>query len=353
MAIDSWGRLRRAGLAALWLLPCACDSSGTVAGSVDAGVEAAAPSGDAATARDAGDEPAVVTPDAPRALLRIAHASPDCPALDVCIAPHGTGMFQGPLLAHDAAALVGDAGLPDDAGAIGLTYAQVSAYVPVDPGPYDVRLVAAGAPSCDTPLSTAGGEVTDAGHPADAGARGSADWTDLPAIANDTSTTLLVAGDLLPSGSDAPLGVTMMTDDAVLTTGAVVLRAINAVPSAAAIDLGFGPGAGADAGWLPLFTGVTFGGAGGSPGPGEGTLDANGYLPTAPLSAQTVIARTSGDASAETATASNVAIDPGSIATFFAIGGNTGDAAQPPSLLLCIDNRPVAWILADCSVAQP
>jgi hypothetical protein len=46
-----------------------------------------------------------------------------------------------------------------------------------------------------------------------------------------------------------------------------------------------------------------------------------------------------------------VEIDLGSIATIIAIGGKTGDSANPPALLLCIDNTPSGGLLSDCSVA--
>ena len=94
--------------------------------------------------------------------LRIAHVSPDMPPIDVCVALHGTGSYQGPLIGQLAATNAGDAGedaegggADDDAGLPGVSYAQVSAYLPLDPGDYDVRIVAAGASSCDA--STAGG----------------------------------------------------------------------------------------------------------------------------------------------------------------------------------------------------
>jgi Domain of unknown function (DUF4397) len=279
------------------------------------------------------DAPSEVAVQGPQAFLRIADTSPDAPPLDVCVAPHGTATFQGPLVGQLAGGGVesaaGDAGTDTDAATPGVTYPQVSAYVALTPGGYDVRIVAAGAPSCDAPLVS--------------------DWTSLPPMADDTSTTLLVAGDFLQARGDAPLTVTMLTDDQVLAGGAVSLRAINAMPSQAALDFGLGTGSA----WEPLLTDVTFAAASSQTASGEGTVDANGYTPIAPLLAQAVSARASSspDGGTDVAAAMDVEIDLGSIATIIAIGGKTGDSANPPALLLCIDNTPSGGLLSDCSVA--
>jgi hypothetical protein len=385
------------GSVALAAAACSSRSNGGAPPENDAGDDVTTPP-PATDAGDAGDASAVDA-SPPQTFLRVAHASPDAPAFDLCVAPHGTTTFQGPLIGLFAAGLRGDAGPLPEAGPTGVSFGQVSAYLPLAPGQYDVRLVPAGGGSCTEALvrvrpldvSDGGGEAgegPEAGPPTDAatdaadaspsdaalvdatvdaGAEGASpgeagvdgaiaapDWTDLPTLAFDVYTTLLVAGDLSPTGSDAPLTAAMMTDDAVLTGGAVVLRAINAVPSAPSLDFGLGPGSGADAGWLPLLTDVRFGAASTQAGPGEGALDANGYLPIAPLNGQTVAARaSSSDASADVAVAGSVTVDLGSIATVIAIGGKTGDAAHPPALLWCTDNQPTGYTLGDCSVEQP
>jgi hypothetical protein len=197
--------------------------------------------------------------------------------------------------------------------------------------------------------------VNDASSPpavagGDAAAPGT-DWTSLPPLAFNTYTTLLVAGDLSPVGSDAPLTVTMLPDDAVLAGGAALLRAVNAVPSCP--SLGFGLSSISQ--WMPLLTDVSFATASARAAPGDGTVDANGYLPIAPLDGQAMSAGpASSDAGAGVATASAASVDIvlGSIATVLAIGGKTGDTANPPALLLCMDNQPSGGLLSDCSVAQ-
>jgi hypothetical protein len=68
-------------------------------------------------------------PAAPTAHVRIAHVSPGAPAVDFCLARHGTTRFTGPLLAGAGRAA-------------GLSYATVTRYFDVDAARYDVRLVA-------------------------------------------------------------------------------------------------------------------------------------------------------------------------------------------------------------------
>ena len=311
-------------------------SEGSVADAIELHVDEASP--DAA-------------PAAPPAFLRIAHLSPDAPPLDVCVAPHATAAFQGPLFAELATSVSGaasdDAQAPD-AGATGLAYAGVSAYVSLPAGQYDVRLVAAGAESCDVPWPDASppNATTEAGTEADASQKAAAA---VLSLAPRTIATLLVAGDLSPVGVDAPLTVTVLADDAVLASGGAGMRAVNAVPSFASLDFGLGSGGE----WLPLLTDVKFGAASADVAAGESAVDANGYLPIEPAP-QTLSARVSStDAGEDLAVASNVNVAVGSIATVFAIGGKTGDANHSPALLVCFDNQPSGGLFADCSVGTP
>jgi hypothetical protein len=82
-----------------------------------------------------------ITPSPPAtARLRVAHVSPGAPAVDFCLARHGTTRFAGPILAGAGRAA-------------GLSYATVTRYFDVDAARYDVRLVAPGAASCEQPLA--------------------------------------------------------------------------------------------------------------------------------------------------------------------------------------------------------
>ncbi|MGO9834943.1 MAG: DUF4397 domain-containing protein [Polyangiaceae bacterium] len=273
---------------------------------------------------DGAPEPGDATPaGAPPALLRVAQMSPDLPPIDVCLAVHGTGAFEGPLLAQ----MAGDAGV--DSGTPALEFAQVSAYLSVTAGQYDARLVPAGTVGCDAASSLA-------------------DGTNLPPLEYDTSGTLLVAGDASPAGADSALTLVVLPDDAVLAGGASSLRAVNAVPSAPSLDFGFGSFA---TEWLPLLTAVGFASASMHVGPGEGAVDSDGYLPIGQVSGQVLSARASAGATSDTAVG-DVAIPVGSIATVIAVGGKTGDATHPPAIFLCIDNQPAGGLLADCSIAS-
>jgi hypothetical protein len=243
-----------------------------------------------------------------------------------------------------------------------------------------VRLVAAGATGCSVALalgppstidaSAADGGFAEAGADAsltDAGAidasltdagsteAGIADAgfsdvavDDAAAFAPNASSTVLIAGELSPMGTDASLKVTAVTDDTALAGGTVALRAINAMPGAASLDFGLGSFAST---WLPLLTDVSFASSSAQAAPSVGVVDAQGYLPIEPLSLQTVSARASSGATGDAAIAKSMTIGAESIATVIAIGGRAGDTAHPASLLLCIDNEPSGGPLSDCSVA--
>jgi hypothetical protein len=339
----------------LSLLVSVCALPAAACSSSHPGAAPLPPPGDASYALPpVGDDSGDVFPDGDAPVLanmRIAHASPDAPAFDVCVAPHGTTSFHGPLVARLAVSL----GAGDDAGPAGVSFSQVSAYVALAPGRYDVRLVAAGASSCDpeaaldAPIDELEASAGDSeGGSAEAGTAAPAlpDFVDLPALQPSTSATLLIAGDLTPAGADAPIGVTLLSDDEELAGGAASLRAINAVPSQPALDFGLGAGAA----WLPMFTDVALGQAGTTTGPGEGAADANGYVPIPTFAGQAMSAFAPSDGGGQVATASQVDVELGAIATIMAIGGKTGDATHPPGLLVCIDNQPSGGLLSDCSV---
>lgn len=239
------------------LLVVACGSSDSSAPAVladnDGGVPTVESPSDEAQAGPAPEA------GAPVAMLRVAHLSPDLPALDVCVAAHGVTDYQGPLIARLSGV---------EAGAPGISFAQVSAYLAVEPGRYDVRLVPAGSGTCATsPMSDSGADA-EAGDADDAGPAGLDpasvhDFVNLPLLAVDTYASLLVAGDLSPTGMDRGLTAVVLFDDAALAGGGASLRAVNAVPSVAALDFGLGSLA---TRWTPLLTNVAFGAAGAQAG---------------------------------------------------------------------------------------
>lgn len=91
--------------------------------------------------------------------VRVAHLSPGAPDVDFCLAPHGTGQFNGPILANAGRAT-------------GVAYAHVTKYFDVDAQRYDVRLVSPGASDCTKPLA------------------GLDDFTTLPDLGADASATI-------------------------------------------------------------------------------------------------------------------------------------------------------------------
>jgi hypothetical protein len=307
--------------------------------------------------------PSDAEPPPPQTNLRIAHLSPDLPPMDVCVAPHGSTSWMGPLIGQ----LSGVEG-----GAPGLTYAEVSAYLSVSPGPVDVRIVPAGSTSCETASTTgeggagddAGGDdgqapAADAGDDADDAGSFDAgvpsEWgtpgvlttvTTLPPLVAGGSATLLIAGEVSPRGTDPGLTFAVVQDDTELAGGAASLRTVNALPQGDPIDVGLGSSA---TKWTALFTDVAFAAIGTQAGPSNGAPDRNGYLPIPSLSDQTMSVRASTDTDGDLAVARAVTLPFGSIATLVAIGA-ASDAARPGALLLCVDNQPSGGILSDCSV---
>ena len=77
---------------------------------------------------------------------RLSDGGLGAPSYDVCIAPHGTGVWQGPLLAAAA--------FPE-----GLQSFDVTNYFTVVAGQYDARIVAAGSATCNLPDAGSGAAV--------------------------------------------------------------------------------------------------------------------------------------------------------------------------------------------------
>ncbi|HZJ65322.1 MAG TPA: DUF4397 domain-containing protein [Kofleriaceae bacterium] len=268
---------------------------------------------------------ASVGPAATSARVRVAHVSPGAPAVDFCLAPHGTASFTGPILAGAGRAA-------------GLSYGTVTRYFDVEAARYDVRLVAPGATDCKQPLANLD------------------DFTRLPELADGASATIAAEGtlsgqgdaafaaigDLEPLGhavNDPPLRLAVFADDTAITADMVKLRFIHASPGTPAVDVGLGTGAT----FQRVFANVAFGKVAAHP-PLE-----NGYVQTAPF-IQAVTARLAGSAS-DALTVPHVTFEPATISTAFAIGGKTGDPHNPLRVLLCGDNRPADGLLTSCTIA--
>jgi hypothetical protein len=338
------------GGAAALAVACTITTTDTSGGGSDGGAGSdSATGGDSATNGDSGTGDETSSGDAgadveaeaappPVTYVRVAHLSPDAPAVDFCYAAHGTTQFTGPVLAGLAGVADAGADAASDAGAgASLAYTQVSAYVAIPPGQYDVRVVAAPATSCATGLF--------------------ADATSLPTLAANGYATIAAMGDSSVAGSDHAIGLAAFVDDATAPAGQAALRAIHASPSMPALDLGTGSIASTN--FAPLFAAITYGTTGQPPASDAGatdggTIDSNGYVPIAALASATISAHTSTGATSDAVVASqDVSVAASSVATLFIIGAKTGDATHPLKLLLCQDNAASSGLLASCSVVSP
>jgi hypothetical protein len=241
-----------------------------------------------------------------RAHVRIAHLSPDTPAVDICLAPAG-GAFDKSLLKSLGA---------ND----GLAYPQVTTYVDLPVGAYDVRIVHATASGCGI------GAVPD---------------TKNVAIHNDLTATVAAIGVLDKSGAAANnpgLQLAVFVDDTAVTAGKTKLRFIHASPGTPAVDVGLGSGAS----FTKVFANVQFGNVATSAG-----IDGYGFVETSPVTS--AVAARLANQSSDALVVPSVTLDVNAIATAFAIGGKTGASTNPLRVLLCGDNAPANGLLATCT----
>jgi hypothetical protein len=317
----------------------------------DASVEATSPPLDAGAGRDATPPPGprFSLDGATGASVRVANWSADAPAVDFCVAPHGTSLFQGPLL---VALATDNDDEPADAGAPG-SFPNVSPYLPIAPGQYDARLVAAGSTDC---LAAIIGDATA-----------------LPALAAGEAATFALVGATQPQGAQPALEIVGFLDDTAIPSG-VAMRVINAAIDLPQIDFGVGtkfqapflmigfgaasvgPDASADASTMDE-AGADASALDGSRPDGSADaaappmVDSNGYFPEK-LSAATLTARASGSTTA-VATATNVTIAPGVNLTIAVLASSTADGGASARLLACVDNAGTAGDLAACNFISP
>jgi hypothetical protein len=241
---------------------------------------------------------ASVGPVATTARVRVAHVSPGAPAVDFCLAPHGTSSFAGPILAGAGRAT-------------GLSYSTVTRYFDVEAIRYDVRLVAPGAADCKQPLANLD------------------DFTRLPELADGTSATIAAEGTLGGQGA-AAFTLRAYVDDDDVAAGKARLRLIHASPGTPAVDVGTGGGAL----FGPVFDNVAFGGV--------------ATVETAPLAGVELSVRPDGGTQ-DVLSIEAAALPAGAIATAFAIGQLTSTDA-PLRVLLCLDNGEPDGVHSQCTV---
>ncbi len=237
------------------------------------------------------------------ARIRVAHLSPDAPAVDFCIAAAGTGEFAGPVLAGAG-------------GLAGLSYGKVTKYLDVAPNQYDVRLVAPGSKDCSSSLG------------------GLPDVTNLPTLAKGTTATIAATG-LLSHGTTAPFELKAYIDDAEVTGGQAKLRFIHASPGTPNVDVGIGGGVA----FTPVFADIAY---------GTTRAHDNGYFTTSPVDGIEISARATGTAG-DVISVKPVALPAGAIATAFAIG-ELGNANAPLRVLICNDNGAPHDLETECAI---
>jgi len=242
-----------------------------------------------------------------RVHVRIAHLSPDTPAVDVCLAQSG-GDYGQPLFKTLAMTS-------------GLSYPQVTAYLDLPTGSYTARLIHATATGCSV------GAIPDASVTLHDGA----------------SATIAAIGVLDPSGpaaSNPSLKLAAFADDTSVTAGKTKLRFIHASPGTPAVDVGL-EGSG---GFTNVFANVGFGTT------AYAYQSDNGFVETTPVTSN-VAARVAGTSS-DALMIPNVTLGANAISTAIAIGGKTGASTNPLQVLLCSDNAPGSGLYAACAVAQ-
>jgi hypothetical protein len=272
---------------------------------------------------------------APLAGVRFANWSPDAPAVDFCLAPHGSGAFRGPMM-HAALAALDEAGVVD-AAVPGLSFPQVGSYILMPLGQYDARLVAAGSPDCNVSVI-------------------SPDDTKVAPLERETMTTIAAVGDVSPKAGAPGIGLVSFRDDvlAKLDGGqpVVSLRFIQAAPALSAASIGTGRIA--NGSFLQWFVGVPFGQASNeqeAQATETGTtpttfVDPDGYDLLSTLSSATISVHEF-KARADLVVARNVTAAPGTVLTMVLVG--TPSSLQ---LLECIDDAGTVGLLSACQIVS-
>jgi hypothetical protein len=238
--------------------------------------------------------------------VRVAHLSPDAPAVDFCVQEKSATTFTGPVLK----------GLGVTAG---LSFGNVTKRVELPAGEYTVRLVAPNAADCATSL---------AGLP---------NYT-LPKLDAGTEAVAAAVGLVGGTGTQGFTVTPYVDDPAAPAAGKIKLRIIHASPDTPAVDVGTGSGANFKA----LTTSLGF-----KNFPTSGSFDAKGYASIDPLNAATISARANGTETDALVT-TGVTAPAGSIVTAWAIGQLAGTGDKRLSILYCFDNKRDTTPLTEC-----
>ena len=317
----------------------------------DVSADSNAPDGARDGARDGASDATEAGEGGAFSFIRVAHLSPGAPAIDVCLRPRaaaGDGGEAGVDAASDAADAT-DGAMADaadgsdgalDAGAdatdggndgfsigpvfkglgvtAGLAYTQVSSYLSVPPGAYDVRIVAPNSPNCRTAL---------AGLPD----------TTLDVVAVGTYSTIAAIG-VINSDAGQDFQLRRYLDERAVTAGSGKLRFIHAAPGVPNVDVGVGTAES----FLAIFDNVPFGGVGVGTG-----VDVAGYIETPPVSNQTLVARIHAIPT-DVLAIPGFTLAAGQISSAFAVG-EAASVTAPLKVLVCNNLDTSKAPLSNCS----
>lgn len=254
--------------------------------SVLAGIGAAsvATVGTAAVASTDGEE---------MARVRVAHASPDAPAVDVFVRPADDGEYQE---------LVGD-----------VNFGSVTGYLSVAAGSYDVAIAPAGSTAADAVFETT--VEVEAG----------------------TDYTLVALGELDEDGAAFDVAV-FKDDNSVLDTDTARVRVLHASPDAPEVDVTANDGA------TTLFDGVSFG-------------ESSGYTEVPADEYTVEIREDTRDEDGDVVLSTDLTLSGGEVYTVFALGYLTPDdepADEPLRVLAAVDASPApARVTIDDQTVDP
>jgi hypothetical protein len=227
---------------------------------------------------------------AENARIRVAHLSPDAPAVDVCVFTAANMLVAGPVLKG--------AGDTD-----GLAYPDATGYVPLPAGSYKFRIVAPNAANCDTAL---------AGLP---------DVGPLPLDAGEAYTAAAVGRLTPPEGAQGFEVIALQDNLGTPAAGKAHLRFVHAASDVPNVDVGL-----VGATFTPVWSNIAYKSAG-------------AYTPVdAPFTSDVGAAIAGTGTPAITFT--NINIPAGAIVDVFAIGLLGGAAGQELGALACVVGGP-------------
>lgn len=292
----------------------AAGSAGSTAGSAGTGGSEGGAAGEAGAA-GAGGAPA---PELAR--VRVAHLVSDGPAVAVCARVHGS----------DANAPY-DLNVSKDLGGLanGLTFKQVSAYIQVPVGTYDLKIIDASKDCTDAGVASA----------------------ELPALVSGDTVTVAARGTLAGTTAGDKLELVLLTDRAKPTADETQLRFVHAGVGAPAVDVGAYLGTA----FAKVFPNTSYNDILPAAAPAAAfPIDDKGYatvaVDLAPTLSFDVRLADTGGIYQTVKLPDGVTVAKGALATVFAVGklSVTNGVASGVSALACIDSAAPAGGLSTC-----